>query len=58
MKEVSIEIDEEKVYTLMSNIIEIEKKYLYDKAYQNALFYERVKEIMKYLDEEVNFDAD
>lgn len=51
-------INEEKVFELMGTVIDIEKKYLYDKRLKGAFAYERIKAIMECIDKEVEENVD
>ena len=51
-------INEEKVFELMGTVIDIEKKYLYDKRLKWAFEFERIKAIRETIDKEVDENVD
>ena len=51
-------INEEKVFELMGTVIDIEKKYLYDKRLKGAFEFERIKAIRETIDKEVDENVD
>lgn len=52
------EVNQEKVYKLMQRIIDIEKKYLYDKHYIGSFDLDRIKNITELIDKEVENNVD
>ena len=58
MDDNKININESKVYEIMGEIIEMEKKYLYDKRLKNSLDLERIKAIRDCIDKGVETDVD
>lgn len=47
-------VNEELVYDLMGKVIDVEKRYLYDKRLKGVFAIERIKAVMECIDKEVD----